>query len=823
MIPRATYRLQFHKGFTFADAEALIPYLHNLGISHLYASPITTARRGSMHGYDVADPTRINPEIGGEAGFRSLVAALRSHGMGVIVDIVPNHMGVAGGDNPWWNDVLRHGRASAYADFFDIDWRHKVMLPILGAPLDEVIAAGEIGVDASGAEPVLSVYGEHRVPIRPADHAIASAVESHAEIAALLDRQHYRLVWWRVANDELNWRRFFTINDLAGLRAEDERVFEATHALYFRLYEEGLIDGVRVDHIDGLTDPAGYCRRLRERFAATGERTDAARGHAYIVVEKILAPGEMLPPDWPVDGTSGYDFMADVTALLNEPAGEPPLTRLWDEMARDADTFAAVERTARREMLSWAFAGQLDGCVEAFVALARSNGETHALTPHMLRRAIERALWAFPVYRTYGTGTGAPPGDGSVRNRVRERAAPYSAPGERGVLDRLLDWLAGEGPGDPALAAEAVRRFQQLAAPIAAKAVEDTAFYRYGRLLSLNDVGGDPGRFALSPDDFLRTVARRAEQHANAMLATATHDHKRGEDTRARFAVLSAMPEAWRCAVADWDSLAHGADSGIHPADRYMLYQTLLGAFPPGPSERNAEVLADFAERVVGWQVKALREAKRRSSWAAPDEAYEARCTTFVRSLLDPQCSGGFLSSLDAFLRRIHAPAMANSLAQTGLRYLLPGVPDCYQGAELLDLSLVDPDNRRPVDFDLRRAVLDGDSNAPGARKLALIRTLLALRRDCPMLFNGGPIKRTSVKGERKDHILAWTCRHGDRVLFAAVAIRLAPALADTDNCTPEPAWWADTAILAPGDRWIAAADCFADSPVSASIISARS
>ena len=812
MIPRATYRLQFHRDFTFADAGAIVPYLDTLGISHIYASPVTTARSGSTHGYDVVDPTRINPELGGEEGFRALVADLHARDMGIIIDIVPNHMGVAGGENAWWNDVLRRGEASEYARFFDIDWRERLVLPILGSPLHDVLSDGQITVDVSGDDPCLVLYGDQRVPLAFESHEAARMLDGRAPDKALLDLQHYRLVWWRAANDELNWRRFFTINDLAGLSVEDEGVFEATHSLYFRLYEEGLIDGVRLDHIDGLSDPAAYLKRLRARFDAIDASDNAARGPAYITVEKILAAGEPLPDDWPIEGTSGYEFMADVTALLHDPAGEEPLTELWRAMSGDAGDFEAAEITARREMLSWAFSAQLDACVEAFATLARASEATSGWTAAMLRRAIERALWVFPVYRTYGPD--APPSDAQIRETVRDRAARFTPPGEAQLLDQLLSWLAGEGPGPDDLVREAVRRFQQLSAPIAAKSVEDTAFYREGRLLSLNDVGSDAARFGLTADAFFETIARRARTHPHAMLTTATHDHKRGEDSRARLAVLSELPDLWRHRVVAWEKMLGAVGEGVAPADRLMAYQSLYAAFPPDLGSDDAEALDVFAGRVCDWQIKALREGKQRSSWEAPDEAYEARCCALIRAALDPSQSREFIDDMAAFVARVEAPAMAKGLGQSALRCLLPGVPDCYQGAELLDLSMVDPDNRRPVDFSLREAVIAGREEAPGARKLRVIRDLLSLRRDRSDLFEKGALERLSVEGSRSGHVLAFVRRCGSDWVAAAVALRIAPELESGDLLVPDARWWGDTVIVFPDGNRRSVSDCFDQIPV---------
>lgn len=780
MIPRATYRLQLTRDFPFSSAQEIVPYLADLGISHIYASPITTARGGSTHGYDVVDPTRINPELGGEAGFRDLIAALRAHDMGVIIDIVPNHMGVAGGENAWWNDVLRHGAQSRYARFFDIDWSGPLILPILGATLSEVIAAGDLALSQGDAPDALILYGEHRLPLRP-------GTVPTADLRAIADAQHYRLVDWRTGNDCLNWRRFFAINDLAGLRVEDEMVFEETHRLYLDLYREGLIDGVRVDHVDGLTDPAGYGRRLRAAL-------DAIRPGAWIIVEKILAPDEPLAGDWGVDGSSGYDFMRDVTALLHDPAGEAPLLDIWRAIDPHHCDPHAVLLDARRDMLSWQFDAQLRACADAFVALAASARETNpaleGLTPAMIRRAIERLLWVFPVYRTYGDGRGAPVQDDVVREDAWRAVQPLAPPGEAHVARRILDWLAGRGGGDACLAAEAVRRFQQLSAPIAAKGVEDTAFYRYAPLLSVNDVGSEPGAFALSIEAFHARVEARAGVFPHAMLATATHDHKRGEDMRARLAVLSAMPDPWRDAVSGWMKIAAQIEPTVHSADCYQIFQTLLGAWP------DAAEMDGFGDRVANWLTKSLREARLRSSWEEPDDDYEGRAQALLQGLLH---HASFKQEVEHFLERIAPAALSNSLAQTALKYCLAGVPDLYQGAELMDLSLVDPDNRRPVDYARRAKLLaDGGGCHADARKISLIHRLLGWRKMRPALFDKGVYRPLAVTGPRADNVIAFARELGNDRLICAFAIRMGGELAANGTFPPAAEWWGDTAIQAP-------------------------
>jgi (1->4)-alpha-D-glucan 1-alpha-D-glucosylmutase len=594
----------------------------------------------------------------------------------------------------------------------------------------------------------------------------------------LLDRQHYRLAWWRTADDELNWRRFFTVNELAGVRVGNEAVFEATHALYFRLWQEGLIDGVRIDHVDGLTDPIGYCRRLRARF------DDMPRDGgvpAIIWIEKILGAGEPLATDWGVDGTSGYDFMEEVAGLLHDPAGEEPLAIAWAGLSGRSATFEPEELQARQDVLAWQFEGQMRGCVRAFVRLADSDPD-NVLNEAMLRRAIERLLWVFPVYRTYGLGDTAPAGDAAIRAKARERVEALIPPGEEFVVDAVLAWLAGEGPGDAALAAEAVRRFQQLSAPVAAKGVEDTAFYRYGRLLSRNDVGFDATVFARGIEDFHGLMAARAKDWPHALLATATHDHKRGEDVRARLAVLSEVPDRWLAHVATWNEVAADALEGVDPADAYMLYQTIFGAWPEGLATDDAAGLAAFAERVNAWQEKALREGKLRSSWEAPQEEYEARCKALTEVLLDPARSASFLSDLAQLRVKTAAAAEANMLAQMTLRLTVPGVPDTYQGTEFADLSLVDPDNRRPVDYAARKqALADG-----GSVKLAVLAELLDLRRAHPAVFAEGNYQPVAVSGQRVAHVLAFTREAGEERLLVAVGLRLSGMDGD---------WWGDTAI----------------------------
>jgi (1->4)-alpha-D-glucan 1-alpha-D-glucosylmutase len=761
LTPGATLRLQFHRGFTFVDAEALVPYVARLGISHLYASPIATARPGSQHGYDVIDATRVNPELGGEEGLRALSSALAAAGLGLVLDIVPNHM-AADAANAWWADVLRHGRASRFARWFDIDWEaaDKVLLPILGRPLDEVLAAGELERDGDAFR-----YFSHRLP------AVDGGLES----------QHWRLAWWRSAGDRINWRRFFDINELVCLRMEEPEAFEAVHALPLRLHQEGIVDGLRVDHVDGLTDPAAYCRTLRARL----------RPGAYLVVEKILLAGETLPTDWGCDGTTGYDFMDEVNALQHDPAGERVLAEAWSALSGRPADFAAEEEPARREILARSFGAQLDACAAAF-----AGGE---LSAPLLRRVLGELLQHFPVYRTYGRDGVLSAADRAVVDRAAAGARRTCLATDRWAIDPVLRRL---GERD---CARGLARFQQLSAPIAAKAVEDTGFYRYGRLLSRNDVGFDPATFALDADAFHRRMQRRRADWPRALLATATHDHKRGEDVRARLAVLSGMAAEWAALQRDWveasQPLARNGAPG--PGDVGLLLQTIVGAWPFDLEAGDSAGRRAFAERLVAWQQKALREAKLASDWAAIDEAYEAAARDFTIALVAEAALPDLLHQVVALVQRIAPAGALNGLAQCLLRMTVPGVPDLYQGAEFWDLSLVDPDNRRPVDWPRRVA---GPAAGPlaelaadwrdGRVKQALIARALTVRQRLSPLFEDGDYRPGRLEGALADVMIAFVRRRPE-----AWALVVAPRLAQRLPLAPDdlrlvPDGWRDTVLV---------------------------
>jgi (1->4)-alpha-D-glucan 1-alpha-D-glucosylmutase len=808
MIPRATYRLQFHKDFPFAAAVPLAPYLAQLGISHVYASPILKSRAGSRHGYDVIDHNVIDLELGGEPGFRNLAAALREHDLGIVLDIVPNHMAVHR-DNRWWMDVLEHGRESRFADYFDIDWDAlggKVLVPFLGEPYWSTLTKGGVKILLDEKlEKTCAAYFDWCFPLRPEDqNASADEYNDPESLHRLLDRQHFRLAWWRTANDDINWRRFFDISDLIALKQENDEVFEATHTTIFALYRDGLIDGVRIDHIDGLADPATYCHRLRARLTELGGvRNDP---HPYIVVEKILGPDEALPEGWAVDGTTGYDFMNAVSALEHDPAGAEPLARLWHRISGRPADFGPEEELARHEILRRKFESALSSTALAFFRAAQESREGRDQPFPALRRGVARIVEHLRVYRTYRTAF-----EQSLHPLRHFAAATADARrGATGIDCVAIDFIAAVIRGEDNLpaVADAVRRFNQLSSPVAAKAVEDTAFYRYGRLLSRNDVGFNPAVLSLSPAEFHEGVVRRAGAFPHALLATATHDHKRGEDARARLAVLSEIPDEWERIVESWFALnAAMRPSGLDPGDEYQLYQTLVGAWPVGWLWDDAGRLGTFCKRILAWRLKSLHEAKLRTSWSDPDQAYERANEQFVHGILDPQQAPEFLQSLQAFVARIAAAGALNGLVQTTLRCTVPGVPDCYQGTEFWDLSLVDPDNRRAVDYRARVAALKDSRSAAdllahwqdGQVKQAVIAALLNYRRQKPRLFAEGDYSPVDVRGVRAAHVLAFMLTCCDEALLVAVPLRTG-AHCDTP-LLPPPDFWQDTALVLPSNR----------------------
>ncbi len=877
---RATLRLQFHQDFTLDDAVPLVGYFADLGISHLYASPLLTARPGSRHGYDVIDPTRINPELGGEAALQRLVTALQSHGMGLLLDIVSNHMAVGGSGNPWWLDMLEWGRRSPYASFFDVQWHSpdpllegQLLVPFLRSDYGEMLQAGEIILQFDAAKGSFQArHHEHLFPISPPTCGellratgqpklialaarfdaleepkvrtqaialkqklarLASRSKLHAAIEhmltgydarhpegltrlhRLLERQHYRLACWRTAADDINWRRFFDINELGGLRVERPLVFETTHAKIFQLIDEGWVDGLRVDHIDGLADPRTYCRRLRRRLERLGR---SRRPHRPLYVEKILGQGESLPHDWQVDGTTGYEFMNQVSLLQHDPSGETPLRTLWHSLTGRPCDFLEEVRQARQEILTGPLAGDFESAAQALLRVARGDLMTRDITLGQIRRALLELIVHFPVYRTYIGPRGRVPSHEAFFQQALEGARSSLNEADRPLLAHLEHWLGGESwrqlpRGLPRKAhRQACVRFQQVTAPAAAKAVEDTAGYRSGVLLSRNDVGFDSQRFSAPPEEFHRAcMARLASLPAN-LLASATHDHKRGEDLRARLAVLSERAGWYAERVQRWLLLAQPLRTGLNdgaapaPGDELMLYQTLLGSWPIQLSPSDTPALQAYAGRVGQWQTKALREARLHSSWTTPNTAYERACQSFLENLLLQPAGARLREEIVAAVASIAPAGALNGLAQTLLRLTVPGVPDLYQGCEFWDFSLVDPDNRRPVDFAVRQQALS-QKIAPatllerwhnGHIKQWLIARTLAFRARNPALFGTAAYLPLEIEGRQAERLLAFA-RHRRQQWIVVLVPRLASVLL---GGKPQPqipaACWEDTRVRLP-------------------------
>jgi (1->4)-alpha-D-glucan 1-alpha-D-glucosylmutase len=729
-VPAATYRLQVHADFRLDDAAAVADYLADLGVTHAYSSPLLRSAEGSNHGYDTVDHAHIDEARGGREGFDRFVAALHTNGLGLVLDLVPNHMGVDDPSAaPWWWDLLQHGQQSAHAAAFDVDWDFgggKVRIPVLGSAGDveklEVVD-GELR------------YYDNRFPIAPGTDG-GTPQDVHA-------RQHYELVDWRRADSDLNYRRFFAINTLAGLRVEDPAIFEATHELVLALVRDGAVDGLRIDHPDGLADPKGYLDRLAE---ASGDR--------WTVVEKILEPGEDLPESWKTAGTTGYDALAEVDELLIDPAGEEALTALDTELSGKAVDYERLVHDCKREVT--------DGMLGSEVArLVRVIGEVPGVEPAQRTEALAELLATFPVYRSY-LPDGREHLDATV-SAVRNRRPDLVA-----AVDALHPILSQAGT-------ESATRFEQTSGPVMAKGVEDSAYYRWARFVALNEVGGDPARFGSTVAEFHAAQQRRAERYPESMTTLSTHDTKRSEDVRARLAVLAELPSEWTELVR---RLLHR-----HPlADRplaHVVWQNLVGAWPLS------------RERAHAYVEKAAREAGTSTTWTAPDEEFEGQLHALVDAAFDDQATH---AAIEEFVGRIAPLGWSNSLTQKLLQLTMPGVPDVYQGTELWDFSLVDPDNRRPVDYALRRTLLAaidrGEvpvADETGAAKLLVVSRVLRARRDNPEWFAG--YEPVGVTGSAADHLIAY-----DRGGVVVVATRLPAGLAAQG--------WGDTALQLPNGAW---------------------
>lgn len=931
-IPRATYRLQLNKSFTFLDVIEIVPYLASLGISHVYCSPYFKARAGSVHGYDVVDHNQLNPEIGTREDFEKFVATLRSHNMGHVLDIVPNHVGIMGSDNAWWMDVLENGEASKYADYFDIEWnpanpvlKDKVLVPVLGGAYGDILEKGELVLRFERELGSFAVfYHEHRMPIDPKTYAliidrilaktysgelenlrrgfgslpdrhdptdeqiaqrdaakenlkrrfvalcgneppVCEAIESVVQSFAgtpgngetfnaldeLLEAQAYRLASWRVAPDDINYRRFFDVNDLAGLRVENLTVFEDTHRLLFELVGEGKIDGLRVDHPDGLRDPGQYFHRLQSRVAAlrggsSGISASPAAVPAanvatdrpdfgvagqkrnlpiYLVAEKITASFEHIPQTWPVHGETGYHFANVVNRLLVDSATKARMDRVYHAFIEQSLEWANVAYDAQHMILRRSLASELSVVATVLTRIAQADRHTRDLTYNILRQSLAEVIACFPVYRTYVTDTASDTDkryiDWAIATARRRRTA-----GEAPAFDFIRAALLMELP----VATDSLRRqlrnfamkFQQVTAPITAKGIEDTSLYRFNRLTSLNEVGGEPDAYGSTVRAFHADSQHRARFWPQEMLGTSTHDTKRSEDVRARINVLSEMTQAWRKTIERWARInrlrKREVEGQTAPSlnDEYLLYQTLVGSWPL--EDLDEAGLNAYRERIEGYMIKATREAKSRTSWANVNGEYEEALLQFIRSMLEPRDLNAFLTDFGAFQHRISRYGLLNAMSQALCKLTAPGVPDIYQGNEIWDFSLVDPDNRRPVDYTKRRRMLaelesiDMDtcvdrgligslvtSMHDGRCKLFVTWKVLQFRRDHSALFRDGEYLPLRVSGEYAANVCAFARRHEGK-LAVTVAPRLYLRLLgpERDAAPLGEDVWGDTVIELP-------------------------
>jgi (1->4)-alpha-D-glucan 1-alpha-D-glucosylmutase len=856
--PLSTYRVQLQPSFGFDDVAGIAPYLHRLGVSHLYSSPYLQPAAGSTHGYDVIDHSRVNEELGGEEGHERMCAALGANHLGQVLDIVPNHMAIVGG-NRWWWDVLENGPSSQYASYFDVDWdppeaklRNSVLMPILGDHYGRVLEAGELQLVRDGGAFTIHYY-EHVLPVAPPtldgllaaaarrcrsmeleslatffgrlppsyltdrasvrerhrdkeflreslarllreEPAVAAAVDTEVaafnanpdRLDALLGDQNYRLAFWRTAGRELDYRRFFDIHTLAALRVEDEAVFMDTHELLIHWLDRGVVDGLRIDHPDGLRDPEGYLRRLK---------SDA--GHdTWVVVEKILEPGERLPQSWPVAGTTGYDFAYRSGGLFVDPAGEEPLSGAYTAFTGETVDYDEVVYEKKHLVMADVLSSELNRLTGLAIDVCEHHRRYRDYTRHELHETLRELTAAFPVYRTYVVpGSEGPSPDDVAHMEHAAKVAKGRRPDlDAELFDFLADILLGRHRGR--VEDELVARFQQVTGPVMAKGVEDTTFYTYNRLVILNEVGGSPGRFGVAPEEFHDGNEHVARNWPGTLLATSTHDTKRSEDTRARIALLSEIPTRFAAAVSEWSRFGdrHRADPSLPDRNaEWLLYQTLVGAWPLS------------AERAVAYMEKASKEAKEYTSWVNPDPVYDDALRRFVDGMLGDT---EFVEALEAFVAPLVEPGRINSLAQTLLKLTSPGVPDIYQGCELWDHSLVDPDNRRPVDFAAREALLaeaeavtdpadvwpaQTDSGLP---KLLLTHRTLHLRSRRPEYFCvGSGYHRLAASGSKAAHAVAFTrSAQGGEEGVVAVAPRLVLGLGGD---------WADTTLTLPDGRWV--------------------
>ncbi|PST22684.1 malto-oligosyltrehalose synthase [Rhizobium sp. JAB6] len=799
----STYRLQFRGDVTFDRATKLVPYLKDLGISHVYASPIFTAGKGSTHGYDVTDANEIDPVLGGRAGFDAFCSALQQAKLGLILDIVPNHM-AASVENAWWRDVLQRGSSSPYAGHFDIDWRRKLTLPVLGRPFEECLAAAEFHLHYEPTDGgVYLAYFDNLLPLSiESAGRLAADIGTDAErlrafsmdaaaMRKLLGEQHWQLLYWKDAAENLSYRRFFEVAGLVGMRVEDARVFNDTHRLIIELVRSGQVEGLRVDHIDGLADPKSYLEHLRQ---AVGPDT-------FIVVEKILARGETLPADWPVSGTTGYEFIAAVADLFVNEEGLRKLDEAYRSVSEEEADFATGLRRAKLLMIERNFAGEM----KRLTSLACSIFPD--FDPQEISSALRELLVAFPVYRTYGYRGAVSSEDVAVIERACEKARSRLPAID--ALEALGDLLKGDVSAAETLEFRA--RFQQLSGPIMAKAVEDTLFYRYNRLIALNEVGGEPHVPPGSVAAFHQFMTDRFERQRRGLSSTSTHDTKRGEDARARLYGLTQDPDAWVAGVERWGNMNSRFRSGLadgpapEPNIEWMLYQALAGIWPQDIEGTDWNALK---ERFCAYVLKAIREAKLRTDWMDENPAYEDAVQAYAAALLSKD-NREFIRDFDRTLGPFMQFGFRNSLSQLLIKLTAPGIPDIYQGTEGLDFSLVDPDNRRPVDY----LWIDKGAAGPLASDAAslkrqIIRKVLRYRNQHPSLFLEGKYVPLETSGARASNLLAFA-----RVYERKIAVTIVPHLVDM----PSSDFWKDTAVIMPRELNMSLYDLLTDQPSSAS------
>jgi (1->4)-alpha-D-glucan 1-alpha-D-glucosylmutase len=845
-IPGATYRLQFNDGFTFKQATEIAEYLRELGITDLYASPIFTAGPGSTHGYDICSFEQVNPALGGAEEFDGLAARLQQLGLGLLLDMVPNHMAVDG-SNDWWQDVLRNGRASRFATWFDIDWKpsgaafpDKVLLPLLEDHYAKVLEAGKLRLDCDQGEFVIK-YHDRKFPISPESaselvlgtgsyQGTAGRPQSFDKLHALLQRQHYRLACWRAAAEEINYRRFFDVTGLIGLRMELPEVFLASHQLLFSLLSEGKVTGLRIDHPDGLWNPREYCQRLQTRSPdgvppKPGEVEASAPQPFYVVVEKILTGAESLPRDWPVDGTTGYDFLNHLNGLFVNSANRGAFDRLYQDFTGRRMEFSAVVYESKRRILETSLRSETDALTHRLRRIAASTRYGQDFGFQTLRSALIEIIAGFPVYRTYAdenTMNLEPVERERIEQALRTARArnPVCDPEALTFIENLLLLRIPKDvlPSDAKEYREFAMKFQQLTGPVTAKGVEDTAFYNFNRLISLNEVGGDPEVFGTSSEEFHRYNLAQAERWPHSLLATATHDTKRGEDGRARINVLSELPGQWREAILRWSrlnadkkSVAHG-EPAPRPNDEYLFYQTLIGSWITAAEGGAGRTV--FCERLVEYMLKAVREAKAHTTWTDPDLEYEEAVRRFVQQSLE---DFPFVEDFRAVQQKTAFFGRFNSLSQLLLKMTCPGIPDLYQGTELWDFNLVDPDNRRPVDYALRQSMFkelkdrfsrsSSDLRDPlghllrepetGLVKMYLIWRALNCRTANRGLFDQGSYIPLQATGSKKTHICAFARKLGSKEVIA-IAPRLVVGLVDGVERPPMGDIWEDTLLALP-------------------------